>query len=115
MNRLLALTFVAGLAIFAARFSGADEPNSVNHTEPITVRILSGRDGQPIATFILFWLPATTSASFAIIFGRRRRLPTRTVRRGSPSNSPTFPGSGSGPVKSIFARQIPARPAIAWN
>jgi hypothetical protein len=49
MNRLFALSFAAGAAILTARFSGADEPFAVNHTEQVTVRILSGRDGQPIA------------------------------------------------------------------
>lgn len=49
MIRLFPLTIAAGLALLAAPFSGAAAPYSVTHNEPITIRILSGEDGQPFA------------------------------------------------------------------
>jgi hypothetical protein len=49
MIRLFPLTIAAGLALLAAPFSGAAAPYSVTHNGPITVRILSGEDGQPFA------------------------------------------------------------------
>src|ERR1035437_1469055 len=49
MIRPLALSLAAGMALLTATVSGADETFPVVHNEPITVRILSGRDGQPLA------------------------------------------------------------------
>lgn len=48
MIRPLAISLAAALSLLAAPFCGADEPDSVNHSEPITVRVLSGKDGQPL-------------------------------------------------------------------
>jgi len=58
VNRPLALSLAAGLALAAASLSGAtqsvqtsgaDESFPVVHNEPITIRILSGKSGQPLA------------------------------------------------------------------
>jgi hypothetical protein len=49
MIRPIAISFAAALSLLTASVCGADEPHSVTHNEPITVRILSGKDGQPLA------------------------------------------------------------------
>jgi|GEM_PF-3444702 hypothetical protein len=49
MTRLFALSLAAGLALLTASPSGADEPYSVTHNGPVTVRILGGKSGQPLA------------------------------------------------------------------
>jgi hypothetical protein len=49
MIRPLAFSFAAALFLLTASVCGADEPYSVVHNEPITVRILSGKNGQPLA------------------------------------------------------------------
>jgi hypothetical protein len=48
MNRSLTFAVAAGLALLTAPLCGADENNAVIHNEPITVRILSGKDGHPL-------------------------------------------------------------------
>jgi hypothetical protein len=48
MIRPFAISLAAALSLLAAPFCGADEPYSVTHNGPITVRVLSGKDGQPI-------------------------------------------------------------------
>lgn len=53
MIRPLALSLVAGLALLTASVCGADETFPVVHNEPITVRILGGKDGQPLAHYHL--------------------------------------------------------------
>jgi hypothetical protein len=49
MIRLLAQPLAAGLILLAAPICGADEVFPVVHNEPITIRVLSGRDGHPLA------------------------------------------------------------------
>jgi hypothetical protein len=49
MIRLLAKQFGAGLFLLAAQICGAEESFPVVHNEPITIRVLSGRDGHPLA------------------------------------------------------------------
>jgi hypothetical protein len=49
MIRLLAPPFGAGLILLAAQINGANEVFPVVHNEPITIRVLSGRDGHPVA------------------------------------------------------------------
>ena len=49
MIRPLALSLAAGMALLTATLCGADETFPVVHNEPITVRILGGKDGQPLA------------------------------------------------------------------
>jgi hypothetical protein len=49
MMRSFALTFGAGLALLAASVCSADEPTAVVHNDPITVRILGGKNGRPLA------------------------------------------------------------------
>jgi len=49
MIRSLAVSLAAGLALVAAAASGAGESFPVVHNEPITIRILGGKDGQPLA------------------------------------------------------------------
>jgi hypothetical protein len=49
MIRSVALLFVAGLVALAAQASGADETFPVVHNEPITIRVLSGKTGRPLA------------------------------------------------------------------
>jgi hypothetical protein len=49
MTRPLKLFLAIGLALLAAPFSRADQPFAVNHSEPVTVRILSGKTGLPFA------------------------------------------------------------------
>src|ERR1039457_4384758 len=49
MIRPLALSLAAGAALLTATLNGAAETFPVVHNEPITVRILGGKDGQPLA------------------------------------------------------------------
>jgi hypothetical protein len=49
MFRHLARPLGAGLILFAAQICGADETFPVVHNEPIIIRVLSGRDGHPLA------------------------------------------------------------------
>jgi hypothetical protein len=49
MIRPLALSLAAGIALLTATLCGAAEIFPVVHNEPITVRILGGKDGQPLA------------------------------------------------------------------
>jgi hypothetical protein len=49
MIRLLARPLGAGLILLAAQINGANEVFPVVHNEPITIRVLSGRDGHPLA------------------------------------------------------------------
>jgi hypothetical protein len=49
MIRPIALSLAAGVALLTAAISGAGESFPVDHSEPITVRILNGRNGQPLA------------------------------------------------------------------
>jgi hypothetical protein len=49
MTRPLALSFAAGIALLTATLSGVAESFPVVHNEPITVRILGGKNGQPLA------------------------------------------------------------------
>jgi hypothetical protein len=49
MIRPFALYLAAGVALLTATISGADETFPVVHNEPVTVRILGGEDGQPLA------------------------------------------------------------------
>jgi len=49
MIRWLAFSFGAGVAIAAASASLAGETFPVVHNEPITIRLLSGKDGAPLA------------------------------------------------------------------
>jgi hypothetical protein len=49
MIRPLALSLAAGIALLTASECGAVESFPVVHNEPITVRILGGKDGQPLA------------------------------------------------------------------
>ncbi|MGD0802377.1 MAG: hypothetical protein ABR906_13785 [Terracidiphilus sp.] len=56
MVRPLALSLAAGLALASAALSRADETFPVVHREPITVRILSGENGQPLAHLHLILL-----------------------------------------------------------
>ncbi len=44
-----ASSFAAALVLLAATAGGADETFPVVHNEPITVRVLSGKSGQPLA------------------------------------------------------------------
>ncbi|MGA2349560.1 MAG: hypothetical protein ABSF70_03930 [Terracidiphilus sp.] len=48
MIRPIALAFAAGMALLIASPCGADETVPVVHNEPITVRILGGKDGRPL-------------------------------------------------------------------
>jgi len=56
MIRPLAISLAAGVALLAATLCGADETFPVVHNEPITVRILGGKDGQPLAHLHLILL-----------------------------------------------------------
>lgn len=56
MIRPLALSLAAGMALLYAPISGAHEVFPVVHNEPITVRILGGKDGQPLAHMHLVML-----------------------------------------------------------
>ena len=56
MIRPLALSLAAGMALLTATLSGADETFPEVHNEPITVRILGGKDGQPLAHLHLILL-----------------------------------------------------------
>ena len=47
MNRSLFLSLCAATALLLPAVSKADEVFPVTHTEPITIRVLSGRDGRP--------------------------------------------------------------------
>ena len=49
MIRPLALSFAAGMALLAATLNGAAETFPVIHNEPITVRILDGKEGRPLS------------------------------------------------------------------
>jgi hypothetical protein len=49
MQRFLALSFGAGLALLAVQPCAAVETFPVIHNEPIAIRILSGKNGQPLA------------------------------------------------------------------
>jgi hypothetical protein len=49
MIRPLALSLAAGIALLTATLNSAAETIPVVHNEPITVRILGGKDGQPLA------------------------------------------------------------------
>ena len=49
MIRPFAISLAAALSLLTASVCGADEPDSVNYKEPVTVRVLSGRNGQPLA------------------------------------------------------------------
>lgn len=49
MNRSLVFFLAAGLTLATATISSADETFPVDYKDPITVRILSGKDGQPLA------------------------------------------------------------------
>lgn len=49
MIRPLALSLAAGMALLTATLSGVAESFPVVHNEPITVRILGGKNGQPLA------------------------------------------------------------------
>jgi len=49
MIRPLALSLAAGIALLIATLNGVAEKFPVVHNEPITVRILGGKDGQPLA------------------------------------------------------------------
>jgi len=49
MFKPIAFALAAALALLAAAASGADETFPVIHNEPITVRILNGKSGQPLA------------------------------------------------------------------
>ena len=49
MIRPLALSIAAGMALLTATLSGVAESFPVVHNEPITVRILGGKNGQPFA------------------------------------------------------------------
>jgi hypothetical protein len=49
MIRSLALSFGAGIILLAAPASGASETFPAVHNEPITIRVLSGKTGQPLA------------------------------------------------------------------
>lgn len=48
MIRSLAISLAAALSLLTAAVCGADEPYSVTHNEPVTVRVLSGKNGQPL-------------------------------------------------------------------
>ena len=56
MTRPLAVSLAAGLALVAAAAGGAGESFPVVHNEPITVRILGGKDGQPLARLHLTFI-----------------------------------------------------------
>ena len=47
MNRSLLLPLYAAAALLLPALCSADEVFPVTHTEPITIRVLSGRDGRP--------------------------------------------------------------------
>jgi hypothetical protein len=49
MIRSLVFSLAAGLVLATATTSGADETFPVDHNDPITVRILNGKDGHPLA------------------------------------------------------------------
>jgi hypothetical protein len=49
MIRPIAISLAAGMALLTATLCGADETFPVVHNEPITVRILGGKDGLPLA------------------------------------------------------------------
>ncbi len=48
MIRPLSLPLAAGLALVTAAASGAGESFPVVHNEPVTIRILGGKDGRPL-------------------------------------------------------------------
>jgi len=48
ITRSFALSFGAGLLLLAASVGGAQETFPVVHNEPITIRILDGKDGHPL-------------------------------------------------------------------
>jgi hypothetical protein len=56
MIRPLALSLAAGIALLTATLNGAAEAIPVVHNEPITVRILGGKGGQPLAHLHLILL-----------------------------------------------------------
>jgi hypothetical protein len=56
MIRSLALSLAAVIALLTATLNGAAETFPVVHNEPITVRILGGKDGQPLAQLHLVLL-----------------------------------------------------------
>jgi len=56
MIRPLALSLAAGMALLTATLNGTAESFPVVHNEPITVRILGGKDGQPFAHMHLILL-----------------------------------------------------------
>lgn len=49
MISILAQPLAAGLIFLAAQINGANEVLPVDHNEPITIRVLSGRNGLPLA------------------------------------------------------------------
>ena len=48
MVRLLAVSLAAGIVLIAASASTAGESFPAVHSEPVTIRILGGKDGQPL-------------------------------------------------------------------
>ena len=56
MIRPLALSLAAGMTLLTATLCGVAETFPVVHNEPITVRILGGQDGQPLAQLHLVLL-----------------------------------------------------------
>jgi hypothetical protein len=49
MNRILTTWVLAATVLLPAAVCGADEVFPVAHNEPITVRVLAGKDGKPLA------------------------------------------------------------------
>jgi len=56
MARTLAFFLAAGLAALAPKASGAEETLAAAHNQPITIRILDGKHGQPVAHIHLLLL-----------------------------------------------------------
>ncbi|MGA9670108.1 MAG: hypothetical protein WBQ94_12925 [Terracidiphilus sp.] len=71
LTRQLVQVFGAGLVLLAAQICGADEFFPVVHNEPITIRVLSGRDGHPL-----------TLAHVMLVVGYDQRDMDLRIRRG---------------------------------
>lgn len=131
MIRPLALSLAAGLALAAAPCRGADEIFPAMHSEPITVRILNGKNGQPLAHLHLILIGGydqrdlhgqlfreealTDAQGQARLSGQLANLPWLQVWvNKKPLSRPTRPGPAS--ASSASAATGSARPiAAVWS
>jgi len=79
MIRPLTFSLAAGVALLAAPICGANESFPVVHSEPITVRVLSGQDGKPLAHLHLIVIAGYDQSDLR---GQRWREETLTDAQG---------------------------------